>query len=925
MTLGTRFTPAADGFITGVRFYKGAGNNGTHTGTLYSSTGSVLATATFTNETGTGWQMVNFSSAVPVAGGTTYVAAYYAPQGHYAADANFFGTRGYSSGRLTAPGGPGKENGVYAGGDRFPTSSYRQTNYYVDAVYNSVDTTPLTVTKAVPLGGSSSVPTAAKLKVTFSRAVKPSSISVVVLDPDNSSVQGTVDYDADSKTATFTPTQPLGTSTLYTATITATGANDVAMVAPFQWSFTTAKPPAQAGVCPCTLFDDSDGPSNAPDNETKKVQLGIAFTSANAGVISGVRFYKAAENAGPHSVALWDLSGTKLATADVGAETTAGWQEASFANPVSISANTTYIASYTAPTGRYSAVSGGLSSKITRLPLSSVANGGRYTYGTGAPTSTSSANYFVDPIFNAPPGQAPKVASVSPGDKATSVATSAQLRVTFDTAIQPGSAAVEIKPEGSSTAIGGNLTSESLGTAVTFTPSSALAAGKKYTVKVSGAKSASGTPMTSPATTEFTTSGAAACPCSLMETTTQPTVSDSGDSSATTLGLRFSPQVDGFITGIRYYRDAANTGTHKGKLYGASGTVLASVNFDNTGAGWQQAKFDSAVPVEAGSTYVASYFAPNGHYSASSRYFTNLVVNPPLSSSGAGGVYADGDAFPNKSYLETNYYVDVIFTTSDADPPSVSAVSPENGDTVDVDSKVTATFARAVDASSIEFKLTGPGGAAVNGQTSYDSSSKKTTFTPSNDLDRSTSYTAKVTASSSAGVAMTSPKTWGFTTIAGPPVGDPVSLFAPTAVPANPAWNDNGPVTVGVRFSSNKAGTITAIKFYAGPGNTGTQTVTLWNTDGTSLGTGTSNSSSTGWRTVNLTTPVAITANKVYTASYYAPNGHYSVNGGAFASAFTSGPLTVPASGATYRYPSGFPSASSTANYWVDVVLVVTN
>ena len=132
-------------------------------------------------------------------------------------------------------------------------------------------------------------------------------------------------------------------------------------------------------------------------------------------------------------------------------------------------------------------------------------------------------------------------------------------------------------------------------------------------------------------------------------------------------------------------------------------------------------------------------------------------------------------------------------------------------------------------------------------------------------------------------------------------------------------------MTVGVRFSSVKAGTVTAIKFYAGEGNTGTQTVALWNSSGTSLGTGTSNSSATGWRTVKLTTPVQIVAGQTYTASYYAPNGHYSVTSGAFSSAVTAGPLTVPASGATYRYPSGFPSASSTANYWVDVVVVVSS
>ena len=127
VTLGTKFIPAADGFITGVRFYKGAGNTGTHTGTLYSASGSVLATGTFSNETATGWQMLNFPAAVPVTAGTTYVAAYYAPNGHYAADSRFFASHGFNSGHLSAPGGSGTPNGVFATGDRFPDQSFQGT------------------------------------------------------------------------------------------------------------------------------------------------------------------------------------------------------------------------------------------------------------------------------------------------------------------------------------------------------------------------------------------------------------------------------------------------------------------------------------------------------------------------------------------------------------------------------------------------------------------------------------------------------------------------------------------------------------------------------------------------------------------------------------------------------------------------------
>ena len=664
VTLGTKVIAAADGFITGVRFYKGVGNTGTHTGTLYSASGTVLATGTFTNETATGWQMLNFSDSVPVTAGTTYIAAYYAPNGHYAADPWFFATKGFNSGKLSAPGGQNTPNGVYAGDNRFPDQSFRNTNYYVDAVYNSSDTTPLRVSATSPLDGATSVPASNKIAATFARAVDPSSISFAVLDNANTPVAGTVGYDASSKTATFTPNQALASSTKYTATVTATATTGVGMAAPAQWSFTTAKPPAQPGVCPCTLFDDADGPGNSPDSETRSVKLGVAFKADSPGNITGIRFYKAAQNSGTHTIALWKADGTQLATATVGNESTSGWQQASFNAPVAITTSTTYIASYTAPNGRYSYTSGGLASPIVRSPLRSVSNGGRYTYGTDAPTSTSSANYWVDPVYEHAPDVAPEVTGVSPGDEATSVPVTGAVRVNFDRPVQPGTTQITVKDPSNNT-VPGNTTLETGGSAATFRPSNDLQASTRYSVSVSGAMSLGGNAMTQAVTSQFRTSGADACPCSLMETTTQPTLPDAGDSSAVTVGLKFKPSIDGFVRGVRYYRDSANTGNHIGKLFSSGGTELASVTIPTQGAGWQSANFSNPVSVNAGSTYVVSYYAPNGHYSASSRYFGSTVVNQPLSSVGSGGVYANGNNFPTSSYLDTNYYVDVIFTTDE--------------------------------------------------------------------------------------------------------------------------------------------------------------------------------------------------------------------------------------------------------------------
>jgi len=923
VTLGTKVVPAADGFMTGVRFYKSAANTGTHTGTLYSASGAVLATGTFSNETASGWQMLNFSDAVPVTAGTTYIAAYYAPNGHYAADPWFFVSHGFSSGKLSAPGGQSTPNGVYAGGDRFPDQSFHNTNYYVDAVFNETDTTPLRVSATSPLGGATSVPPGSPITATFARAVNPQSVSFNVLNSTNNSVAGAVTYDSSSKTATFTPNQTLATSTQYTATVTATATTGVGMAAPAQWAFTTAKPPAQPGVCPCTLFDDADGPSNNPSTETSSVQLGVAFKADAPGNITGIRFYKAGPNSGTHTIALWKADGTQLATATVGSESTSGWQQATFNAPVAVNTSTTYIASYTAPNGRYSYTSGGLNSPIVRSPLKSASNGGRYTYGSGAPTNTSSANYWVDPVYEPYPDVAPEVTSVSPGDDATSVPVKGAVRVSFDRPIQPGTAQITVK-DPSNNVVSGNTTLETAGSTVTFMPSDDLTAGAKYKVSVSGATSLGGHAMTQAVTSQFTTSGADACPCSLMETTTQPTLPDAGDSSAVTLGLKFKPSVDGFVRGVRYYRDSANTGTHTGKLFSASGNELATVTIPTQSAGWQSANFSSPVAVSAGSTYVVSYYAPNGHYSASSGYFGNTVINQPLSSVGSGGVYANGNSFPSSSYLDSNYYVDVIFTTNEGGPPVVSNTTPDDNATgIELDSAVTAKFDRAITAGSLSFTLEGPGSTDVSGQKTYSSSTRTATFTPSADLTPGVTYTAKVNATSSDGVAMSAPKTWTFSTVPPPPSGTPASLFNAGSTPDVPAWNDNGPVTVGVRFSSDKDGTVTAIKFYAGEGNTGTQTVALWASDGTKLGSGTASGSGTGWRKVTLTSPVTIHADQTYTASYYAPNGHYAVTSGSFNGPYTSGHLTVPAGGGVYRYPDGFPSASSNANFWVDVVVII--
>ena len=145
--LGVRFTADVTGVVNGVRFYKGAGNTGTHTGTLWSATGQQLATATFSGETASGWQQVTFSSPVPVTANTTYVASYHAPNGHYAADSNTFAGSGVDNAPLHAPATTGAApNGVYIYGasTAFPNQTWQATNYWVDVSFTPGGRVPRT-------------------------------------------------------------------------------------------------------------------------------------------------------------------------------------------------------------------------------------------------------------------------------------------------------------------------------------------------------------------------------------------------------------------------------------------------------------------------------------------------------------------------------------------------------------------------------------------------------------------------------------------------------------------------------------------------------------------------------------------------------------------------------------------------------------
>ena len=294
----------------------------------------------------------------------------------------------------------------------------------------------------------------------------------------------------------------------------------------------------------------------------------------------------------------------------------------------------------------------------------------------------------------------PTVVSHSPNNGATGVSQAAIITATFSEDMNPatiGSSTFELRGPGN-TLVTATVTYNGGARTATLDPSSNLLASTSYTATVkggaTGAKDAGGLAMVSDFVWTFTTE-AAACSssCSGWSDSTTPTNASANDPNAVELGVKFRSDLNGFIAGIRFYKGAGNTGTHVGRLWTAGGTQLATATFTSeTASGWQQVSFAAPVAITANTVYVASYHAPNGGYAFDSNFFASGFQNGPLyflsnGESGGNGLYRYNATaiFPINTFNSTNYWVDVVFTTSaggvltlpPTDPTNLSATAVE--------------------------------------------------------------------------------------------------------------------------------------------------------------------------------------------------------------------------------------------------------
>lgn len=897
--LGVRFSSSISGNITGIRFYKGSLNTGVHTADLWTADGTLLASATFSGETASGWQQVSFSNAVSIVAGQTYVASYHSSSGVYSATPGYFNNE-HTAGPLSVASG---SSGLYAYGTAgsFPNQSYNATNYWVDVLFEpgitvnvnpvAVADTGLVVARNVPLGIAAA---------TLLNNDTDANADVLTITGVSGATNGTVVYNPQNGTITFTPdngyTGPAG----FTYAISdGRGGSSVA---------TVAMEVVDLGEV-STLFQPGAAPAIASVNDPSAVELGMQFQVSQNGSIAGIRFYKGVQNTGVHVGNLWAANGTLLASATFAQESASGWQQVLFAQPVALETGQTYVASYHTNAGYYSVTSGFFTSSYSQGVITALGGAnGVFAYGSGGfPTqSYNASNYWVDVVYsngNAPP--------TGVGESGLVVQSGTPLVITLASLLandsDPNGDALSIT--GISSTVAGTAVLDTQAGTVTFTPDAGYLGSASFAYTITDATGATaeavvGMEVVEPGTNQR-----------LFSALDRPAVPSSTDAGAVELGVRFTAEVGGYITGIRFYKGGQNTGTHVGNLWTENGTLLATATFvDETATGWQQVNFAQPIQITSGQTYVASYHTTTGYYAVSSGYFAAGHDNGVLSAS--SGVFAYGaGAFPTQSYNASNYWVDVVMDARNHAPTATadSGFSVMQGASLVI--PVATLLVNDGDADGDTVTLTGVS-AASGGTVAYDAVAQTVTFTADPGTTGTAGFTYGIadsrggTAEAAVSVDVKQPST-------------ALSLFGNGQSPAIASVNDPSSLELGVRFQTTDAGSIIGVRFYKSAENTGTHTGSLWTATGTLLATATfTNETASGWQQVDFAAPVSIAANTDYVASYHTDTGYYAASPGFFAQPQESGPLSAPAgNNGLFAYGSSqFPTGSwNSTNYWVDV------
>ncbi|TAU58582.1 DUF4082 domain-containing protein [Rhizobium ruizarguesonis] len=759
--LGVKFQTSVAGTITGIRFYKGDLDTGTHTGSLWSNTGTKLATLTFTNETASGWQTAYFTSPVSLTVGQTYTASYHTNSGHYSTTISYF-TSNVTSGPLTAP---ASGNGVYTYGSAslYPTSTYQSTNYWVDVMFTtpSSNTTPTAVAdtgdateKGGVANGSGGVvasgnvltndtdPDAGDTKTvtavvfgatsgTLGSALNGTYGSLVLnasgaysyaINESNTAVQGLrQSTNTLSDVFSYTMRDSAGATATANLTVTIHGANDAPVLAVQTTTQNATTGSAFSFVLPTTTFTDVDSGETLTYSATAADGTALpSWLSFNA----STRTFSGTPTAGGTygvKVTATDLGGlaanesfniavsvpgntTPTAVADTGDATEKGGV-ANGSGGVVASGNV--LTNDTDPDSGDTKTVSAVNFGATSGTLGSALNG---TYGSLVLNASGAYSYAINESNAAVQGLRQStntlndVFSYTMRDSAGTTAT-ANLTITIHGANDAPVLAVQTTTQNATVGSAFSFvvptttftdvdSGETLTYSATAADGSALPAWLAFNAST---RTFSGTPTTAGSygvkvtatdigglsTNETFTIAAAAGPStySLFSASSTPAQTNLNDGQQLELGVKFTSNVAGAVTGIRFYRSANDNGQNVVDLWSSTGTKLGTATFTTTTAsGWQTVNFTNPVTIAANTTYVASYHT-TGAYVATANFYTTAVTSGPLTAPASGnGVYRYGGSatagiFPNATFSATNYWADVVFRPSNANNTTPTAIA----------------------------------------------------------------------------------------------------------------------------------------------------------------------------------------------------------------------------------------------------------
>jgi hypothetical protein len=441
------------------------------------------------------------------------------------------------------------------------------------------------------------------------------------------------------------------------------------------------------------------------------------------------------------------------------------------------------------------------------------------------------------------------------------------------------------------------------------------------------------------------------CPCNVFGAPTGQ--GDFDDGSDLELGFKFRSQINGYITGVRFYKQGPMSGTHTGHLWQTDGTPLANATFTETASGWQDVTFSSPVAVTANTLYVASVTMPDGKYVATANYFNTDRANYPLvapSSTNApgNGVFAtNGGDFPTvNSGNSSNYWIDVDFkATNTPTPPNVNTVVPTSGATgVQLGETVTATFDIAMNPNSFtssSFIVKDTDNNTLSSTVSFDINNQKASFVANEGFEVGKTYTATLKGGGGSavqnidGTPMSSDYSWSFTVASTNPC--PCSLKDRAAPVGALSADEPNSVELGIKVTPTTNGYLTAVRFYKPIISTvSSHTANIWSSTGSNLATATSsNESDYGWQEIKLSSPLKVNKGTTYIVSFTTSDGIYMATQGGVSSDIGSGYLVAYANGDARNAATGsgngngvfnstggsYPGSSfNSSYYWVDAV-----